>query len=147
MADMERLSFKRRKKLINRRFQYRNIATWLTVVLAGFLVCAAGLALFYWISSAREGDDLAKETVVRRLQVLLPPLLVNDLLIMLIVIVAGIFTTHRIAGPIYRMESDIDRVLSGETHARVRLRRGDAFPELAEKVNELIERLDDSRKG
>jgi methyl-accepting chemotaxis protein len=146
MAEMERLSFKRRKKLINRRFQFRSIATWLTVVLAGFLVCAAGLALSSWISYAR-GDALAQETVIRRLEILLPPLLANDLLIMLIAIVAGIFTTHRVAGPIYRMESDIDRVLSGETHARVRLRRGDAFPELAEKVNELIERLDDSRKG
>ncbi len=146
MADMERLSFKRRKRLINRRFQYRSIATWLTVVLVGFLVCAAGFALTFWLSSAREGG-LATETVVRRLEILLPPLLVNDLLIMLIAIVTGIFTTHRVAGPIYRMESDIDRVLTGETHARVRLRRGDAFPELAEKVNELIERLDDSRKG
>ncbi|MCX7038726.1 MAG: hypothetical protein NT005_06305 [Spirochaetes bacterium] len=146
MAEMERLSFKRRKKLINRRFQYRSIATWLTVVLAGFLVCAAGFALSYWITFAR-GDDLAGEAMVRRLEILLPGLLANDLLIMLIVIVTGIFTTHRVAGPIYRMESDIDRVLTGETHARVRLRRGDAFPELAEKVNELIERLDDSRKG
>ena len=146
MADMEKLSFKRRKKLINRQFQLRSIAIWLTVVLAGFLMCAAGLALSYWISWAG-GDAPATASVVRRFEILLPPLLANDLLIMLIAIVAGIFTTHRVAGPIYRMESDIDRVLSGETHARVRLRRGDAFPELAEKVNELIERLDDSRKG
>jgi len=146
MSDIERLTFKRRKKLIDRRFQYRSIAIWLTVVLAGFLAFAAGLALFYWISSAR-GDELMSQTIASRVQIILPPLLANDLLIMIIAIVVGIFVTHRVAGPIYRMQSDIERALSGGSHARVRLRRGDAFPELAEKVNELIERLDESRKG
>ena len=78
---------------------------------------------------------------------ILPPLLLNDLAIMVLVIVVGIFTTHRIAGPVYRSESDIERVLSGERGVRVRLRKGDAFPDLAEKVNRLIERIDDTRKG
>jgi methyl-accepting chemotaxis protein len=146
MSDIERLTFKRRKKLIDRRFQYRSIAIWLTVVPAGFLAFAAGLALFYWISSAR-GDELMRQTIASQLQIILPPLLANDLIIMIIAIVVGISVTHRVAGPIYRMQSDIERALSGESHARVRLRRGDAFPELAEKVNELIERLDESRKG
>jgi hypothetical protein len=45
------------------------------------------------------------------------------------------------------MESDIERTLSGERGVRVRLRTGDAFPDLAEKVNQLIERIDDTRKG
>lgn len=146
MADADRLTFKRRKKLINRRFQYRTIATWLAVVLAGFLVCTTALGLYYWLVFAR-GAGLSGEEIARQLQVILPPLLVNDLAIMFLVVVIGVFVTHRIAGPVYRMESDIDRVLSGENHARVRLRRGDAFPELADKVNELIARLDDSRRG
>ena len=146
MADFEKLIFKRRKKLIDRRFQYRSIAIWLTVVLAGFIAFAAGLALFYWVASMR-GDELMMRTILSRLRVILPPLLANDLIIMVIAIVVGVSVTHRVAGPIYRMQSDIERALSGESHARVRLRRGDAFPELAEKVNELIERLDESRTG
>jgi len=59
----------------------------------------------------------------------------------------GILATHRIAGPVYRIEIDIERVLAGEKGVRVRTRRRDAFPDLAERVNELIERIDDSRKG
>ena len=65
----------------------------------------------------------------------------------LLMIVVGISTTHRIAGPIYRIESEIDRVLAGEKGVRVRLRRHDSFPDLAIKVNQLIERIDGSRKG
>ena len=145
MQEAEGLTFARSRTLIDRRYQYRSIATWLTVVPAGFLVCAACLALYYWVLA--RGGGLSREAIESQLQVILPPLLVNNIAIMLLVIIWGIRVTHRVAGPVYRMESDIDRVLTGETHARVRLRRGDAFPELAGKVNELIERLDDSRAG
>lgn len=146
MEQGRELSFARSRRLIDRRFQYRSIATWLAVVLAGFLVCAACLALYFWIASVRPGG-MGREQIEELLAIMLPPLLVNDIAIMVLVVVVGIVSTHRVAGPIYRMESDIERVLSGESHARVRLRRGDAFPELADKVNELIERLDDARRS
>jgi methyl-accepting chemotaxis protein len=145
MEDGQELSFARRRKLIDRGYQFRSIATWLAVVLAGFLVCAACLALYFWIASSR-GEGMTGAEIERLLAIMLPPILVNDIAIMVLVVVVGIVSTHRVAGPVYRMESDIDRVLSGQLHARVRLRRGDAFPGLAEKVNELIERLDDARR-
>src|SRR5208283_1933250 len=59
----------------------------------------------------------------------------------------GILATHRIAGPVYRIEVDIERVLAGEKGVHVHTRKRDAFPDLAERVNELIERIDKSRKG
>jgi nitrogen fixation/metabolism regulation signal transduction histidine kinase len=83
----------------------------------------------------------------RILLVILPPLLLNDLAIMVAVIVIGIFMSHRIAGPVYRIAADIDRVLSGERGVRVNLRRSDALVDLAEKVNQLLEHVDDSRRG
>jgi methyl-accepting chemotaxis protein len=146
MGDAEKLTFRRRRKLVNRGFQYRTIATWLIVVLTGFLASTAVLALSYWLVFVR-GGGLSAGEIAAQIQLIMPPLLVNDLAIMILVVAVGILTTHRIAGPVYRMQSDIERVLSGELHARVRLRRGDAFPELADKVNELIARLDDARKG
>ena len=82
------------------------------------------------------------------LLVILPPLLLNDLAIMILVIVVGIFTTHRIAGPVYRIAMDIDRRLSGRAgRARAACAGSDSLADLAEKVNQLIERIDDARKG
>jgi nitrogen fixation/metabolism regulation signal transduction histidine kinase len=104
------------------------------------------VCLYFWIALAREGAA-SGAGVAAGLEAVLAPLLLNDLAIMFLVIAAGVAATHRIAGPVYRIETDIDRVLSGEGHARVRLRRGDAFPGLAGKVNELIARLDDARRG
>ena len=132
----------RRIKVIDGRFQYGTIAFSLTIVLTGLLVSAAGTTLFYLL--ARAAGSTAPPELLR---VILPPLLLNDLAIMLLFIVLGILATHRIAGPVYRIEIDIERVLAGEKGVRVRTRKGDAFPDLAERVNELIERFDDSRKG
>ncbi len=132
----------RRIKVIDGRFQYGTIAFSLAIVLAGLLVFAAGTALYYLLAHAAGGAARAE-----LLLVILPPLLLNDLAIMLLFIVVGILATHRIAGPVYRIEVDIERVLAGEKGVRVRTRKRDAFPDLAERVNELIERIDDSRKG
>ena len=132
----------RRIKVIDGRFQYGTIAFTLVIVLAGLLVFAAGTTLFYLL--ARAAGGAARPEI---LLVILPPLLLNDLAIMVLFIVLGVLATHRIAGPVYRIEIDIERVLAGEKGVRVHTREHDAFPELAERVNELIERIDDTRKG
>jgi methyl-accepting chemotaxis protein len=132
----------RRIKVIDGRFQYGTIAISLTIVVAGLIVFAAGTALSYLLAHAAGGAARPE-----LLLVILPPLLINDLAIMLLFIVMGIFATHRIAGPVYRIEIDIERVLAGEKGVRVRTRKRDAFPDLAERVNELIERIDNSGKG
>jgi methyl-accepting chemotaxis protein len=138
---MESNRHARRIKVIDGRFQYRTIAVSLTVILTGLLVFAAGMTLYYLLARSSGGSPRPE-----LLLVILPPLLLNDLAIMIVAIVVGVFATHRIAGPVYRIEIDIDRVLSGERGVRVRVRRRDAFPDLAERVNQLIERIDDARK-
>ncbi len=118
---------RRKTRVIDNVFQYRLIAMLLGVVVCSLAVFVAGTLLVY----AAFG--------LQGLLAILPPILFNDIVLMILLIVSGVLLTHRIAGPIFRVLSDIDRVLAGEKGVRVRFRRGDAFPELAEKVNELIE--------
>jgi methyl-accepting chemotaxis protein len=133
---------RRRVKVIDTVFQYRMIAVLLIVVVCGLAAFTAG-ALLVFVAARAQGQGLSAE----RLLSIFPPILVNDLVIMVFLIIAGIFLTHRIAGPVYRIQIDIDRVLAGENDVQVRVRRHDAFPELAEKVNELIERIHDHPQG
>jgi methyl-accepting chemotaxis protein len=132
----------RRIKVVDGRFQYRMIALSLVMVLLGLLVFAGLSALYYGLARV-EGHAVDP----RLLMVILPPLLLNDLAIMVIVIVIGLVMSHRIAGPVYRIAADIDRVLAGGRDVRVSLRKNDAFADLAEKVNELFEHIDGTRKG
>ncbi len=88
-----------------------------------------------------------KEIVgLKRHEIVLPPLLINNLLIMLLIIVVGIFYSHRIAGPMYRIETDIKRVLDGEKSVEIHLRKKDKFRSLAELVNQLIRKLEKTKK-
>jgi len=128
---------RRRIKVVDNVFQYRMIAILLLMVVCGFAAFTAGALIVFAIARAR-GFDIPGE----RMLSVFPPILVNDIVIMIILIVAGIYVTLRIAGPVYRIQSDIKRVLAGEKSVKVRFRRRDAFPELAERVNQLIERID-----
>ena len=130
----------RKVKVVDGKFQYRMVAISLSVVLLGLLVFAGVTTLFYGIASAA-GKAPSPEILL----LILPPLLLNDLAIMAVAIVVGIATSHRIAGPVYRIAADIDRALAGERGVRVSLRSKDALSDLAEKVNALIERVDGAR--
>jgi methyl-accepting chemotaxis protein len=132
----------RRIKVVDGRFQYRMIAVSLSMILLGLLLFA-GLTVLYYAIARTAGTAPDPQFLL----VILPPLLLNDLAIMVVAIVIGIFMSHRIAGPVYRIAEDIDRVLSGERGVRVRLRRRDALEELADKVNQLLEHIDDERAG
>jgi len=132
----------RKTRVIDGKFQYGTIALALMIVLAGVVLFAGGATIVYLL--ARAAGRAARPELILAI---LPALLLNDLLIMVLFIVLGILATHRIAGPIYRIEVDIERVLAGERGVRVRTRKRDAFPDLAERVNELIERIDGSSKG
>lgn len=136
---MRRTLSPRRIKVIDNVFQYRLIAVLLTVVLGG-LAAFAGVSVV--VALAAGGLSSA---ALQRMYAALPPILLNDLVIMVLLVIMGIFVTHRIAGPVYRVQKDIERVLRGEKGVRVKFRKGDSFPELAEKVNSLIERIDGTR--
>lgn len=49
--------------------------------------------------------------------------------------------SHRVAGPLRRVEAHIDQLLQGNFATRTRLRRSDELQVLAEKLNRLSERL------
>ncbi len=136
---MRRTVSPRRIKVIDNVFQYRLIAVLLTVVLGGCVTFALASVV---VALAAGGLSRAG---LQRMYSALPPVLLNDLVIMVLLIIMGIFMTHRIAGPVYRVQKDIERVLGGEKGVRVKFRKGDSFPELAEKVNSLIERIDGTR--
>ena len=71
-----------------------------------------------------------------------PPLLINNLTIVLILCILAIRFSNRYAGPVYRMSTDIRRALAGEPGVRVKLRRGDEIKELAERLNALLDALE-----
>jgi methyl-accepting chemotaxis protein len=95
--------------------------------------------------SAEETGAAAVRTT--RMEVVLPPLLINNLCIMILIAILGVFFSHRIAGPLYRIQLVITAALEGDHEQRVHLRPRDFGGELADKVNELLDNLKEAKRG
>jgi sensor histidine kinase YesM len=50
----------------------------------------------------------------------------------------SVIFSHRIAGPLYRLEQTLDKIIQGDHAESIQLRKGDELEELAEKINKLI---------
>ena len=69
---------------------------------------------------------------------------VNNLLIfalpvlILVILCFALVISHRFAGPIERLESDLDKILAGDVRHRVRVRRKDDLSGVAKRINALL---------
>ncbi len=82
---------------------------------------------------------------LKRYELVLPPVIINNLVLMVIIMVVGVFYSHRIAGPLYRMEQDIVRVLSGDKNVKIKIRQKDKLKPFAEQLNRLINEIEKLR--
>jgi len=57
--------------------------------------------------------------------------------------VLSIFVTHRLAGPIYRIEQSLKQMAAGDLNFHVRFRSGDDLQELGDLINQTIQRQRD----
>lgn len=81
-------------------------------------------------------QDEGKRAAVR--QLLFWIIIPGFFLLMVQVLLLTIFFSHKLAGPVYRLEVAMNRVLDGDYTEEVRLRDGDQLKNLAELFNEVI---------
>ena len=168
---MSEKDYKRKTYVVNRQLQFRMIATFLISVLIALAVFTLLFVAYFWLTSQSgenrmnqyfriynrievvddDGNisyksDEGRDTT-NRWEVVVPPILINNILIMIVIAVIGVFYSHRIAGPIFRIKADIEKVLSGDKDVRIIIRKKDKLHDLAESVNLLLEELQKSRQG
>lgn len=62
-------------------------------------------------------------------------------LILLAIWVIALEVSNRIAGPVYRLEKELDAVLSGQTRGPINLRKDDELKPLTGKINKLLSKM------
>ena len=165
---------KRKTYVVDRAFQYRMIGAFLLSIIVALLVFTGGMVLYYWASSMA-GDNLFKEFIdinkqvfevredeqgnsvkvpttktiygVKRWELIVPPILINNLFMIIGISVIGVFYSHRIAGPVFRINRELQRVLDGEKNIRIIIRDKDKLQELASRINRIIKEFDDMREA
>jgi signal transduction histidine kinase len=130
----------RQRKL---RLVDRNLQVGLT---GSFIAIAAVGAVLQAVLLSRSIDALLASGDAETLRIEVPALLMRNLLVTVPVVAAsmwvfGILITHRVAGPLYRLERHLEALASGEPSEDCTLRVDDELQGLCEKLNVAVERL------
>jgi methyl-accepting chemotaxis protein len=138
MAESNR-PYTRRHYVVKKRFQASFILKFCLLILGGMILSSLLLLLISQdtLTSSFENSRLVIEATSRAI---LPGLVITNLITVILITAAAaavmIFVSHRIAGPLYRLEKEIRRIGEGDLSVRVALRRKDQVGELAQALNE-----------
>lgn len=140
--------------LINPKFQWTLIG-YAAFVAALVLIAVYGLFSFGFHEFVQIGtqaglpaDHIYFQFIQMQETTFLRVIAAIAVLVAIILIVGGMVISHKIAGPIYRMQKEFNHMRESnpvELHP-IQFRKGDFFPELAESFNQLVKRYLESRK-
>jgi len=131
---------KRKIKLIHPKLQLRLVAAFvsLSALALLFQLLLFGMGLAKVAASLPEGGSLLASRV--------PGMLVSMLGVSLgislpIIFGIGVLITHKIVGPIFRLECYLDQLARGEDVGPCKIRTGDEFQSLCKKLNDAVAAL------
>ncbi len=117
----------------------KELQKWLLIRISGIvLLCSlvAALILYLYARSEITSSFFDAHLKIRRVSdLLLPVLLTGSVVSMVAGFLLAMFLPQKIAGPVYRIEKDLERVREGELTKEIRLRNGDLLVDLAGEVN------------
>ncbi|MFH1868805.1 MAG: methyl-accepting chemotaxis protein [Candidatus Omnitrophota bacterium] len=143
----KKISNRRKKYYIDKSFQLSFIMKFCALIIITSLL--AGVLIYYF---NRQTTTVAFEdlkVVVKSTSDFILPIMVQILVIVTLLVGAGtiivaLFTSHRIAGPLYRLRTDLERVKKGDLSFDMRVRSKDQFKRIVSEFNEVRLGLKDS---
>lgn len=136
--------YKRQTYLVEKRFQISFILKFCLLVLAGVIVSSA-LIILLTRGTLTSTFVNSKLTIQSTASVILPALLYTNLITLGLVTVATIvvtlFVSHKIAGPLYRLEKELKAIGDGDLTRQISLRRKDQVTRLARSLDEAVNQL------
>jgi methyl-accepting chemotaxis protein len=136
--DNQKKIFYKRKKLnlsVKRQFQMWLLVRILGVVFVSALV--AVLILYFYSRQEISSSFYSAHIQIRRVSDLLLPVMAAGAFVSLLGgMVLAVFLPQKIAGPLFRIEKDLEMIRQGDLTCQIRLRKNDTLTELADSVNE-----------
>lgn len=137
-------TYKRRQFFIKKGFQFRFILWFCLLVLLGGML-STGLILYFTQGNLTSLFSNSRLVVTDTAIFILPAVIYTNMITILIIslslMVVTLFVSHKIAGPLFRLEQDINVIAKGDLTFTVRLRKGDQLRELSADINEMTASL------
>lgn len=146
MTSQEKPSAKivRRHYFIKKDFQTRFIVRFLLVLLIGGVI-SVGLTLLTTRGTLTTSFVGSRLVIQDTPLVILPSVVLTTVITIVVVgVIVAIVTllvSHKIAGPMFRFEKDIERIAGGDLKSHINLRKGDQFQEMVTSINTMIDSL------
>ena len=138
-------SRKQRKLLnlsINRGMQLRMIGRISGILFVS--LCLSSLIYYYFAHEEITASFRLFHVKARSFLDLLWPMILGSFVISLITgVIAALFVPKYYAGSLYRIETDLAKILDGDLACRIFLRKGDELTRLAGQLNQLTAQLRD----
>lgn len=138
----------RRQYLINRELQLSY--TWLLILCVGVVILVYGLSLWYvnkiHLDIFRQivgGDALPKTYIDSIENQFFTSIFVAMAAVSLLLFVFGVYSSHKIAGPMYRIAKNMN-MIGVENHLdTIQIRKKDQLRDLADAFNHMVHALKD----
>jgi len=146
--------WRRRQWLVDSRHQ----VPFASVLLLQTVLIVAALGLYaYWVNHnlrgltlgaiETEGGHLVSQRLNHAQQTFLLWLLLVIAVTVVVQVVFGVYTSHKLAGPIVKMKATLASLAEGREVPRISFRRGDYLDELADILNPALAACEARRQG
>lgn len=133
---------KRNRRYLGTAFQKKIL--FLVFAAATLPALLVGSCLYFLIFSLLAKQMIVPEAIALNLIPVLNMVniivLVATPILILLFWVFALEISHRVSGPLYRMEKELDAIIAGNKREMIRLRKNDEFQALVNKINKLISR-------
>ncbi len=139
-------TYKRTQYFVDRAYQFRFVTHLFMVVLAVAVASSLIASTLLW-RQLYEPELGSTSALVTGLVAVAAMLLVELLLAIPLIFILGIRQSHRIVGPMKRIQKALEAIGRGDYSQRVTLRQGDVLQDLAASINQMAETLERRQSG
>jgi len=135
--------YKRHIYIINKSFQYKYIFIILSIMLITIFTVSFTTFYIIWSNIIKEyffipeASKKLADIFVKTSELLLIPLIILTIIFSIV----GVFYSHKIAGPLFRVKRICDGLARGNLNQIVKFRKGDEFHDVADALNKVINGL------
>jgi len=139
---------RRRMRIVKMGFQRGFILKFCAVIICSSLALAA-IVYALSASSTTTVFENSRLQLKSTADFILPFLALSSLIVIIaagaVIVAITLFVSHRIAGPLYRLEKDIAEVIKGNMNMNFRVREKDELRDLANALNQMMKALRDKK--
>lgn len=138
---------RRKIHIVKMKFQRDFILKFCAIIIISALIIA-GIVYALSASSMTTVFENSRLIIKTTADFLLPLLILSSLVAIIatgaLTIIFTLVISHRIAGPLYRLEKDIAEVNKGNLNMEIRVRKDDELQDLAKSLNQMLKLINNT---